>query len=73
MCKDVKSKAEEIRIRYLYRDLILRRKIRLPFEGAVKIVGPDCAYHLYSVQERKRKGPRKRKEGERLPAKGGRV
>jgi hypothetical protein len=45
------GKAEEIRIRYLYRDLVLRKKIRLPFEGAVKIVGPDCAYHLYSVSD----------------------
>jgi hypothetical protein len=51
----MKSKAEEIRIRYLYRDLVLRQRIRLPFEGAVKIVGPDCAYHLYSVQEPKKK------------------
>jgi hypothetical protein len=47
----VNSKAEEIRIRYLYRDLVLRRKIRLPLEGAMNIVGPDCAYHLYSVAE----------------------
>ena len=42
-------KAEEIRIRYLYRDLILKRKIKLPFKAAVKIIGPDCAYHLYAV------------------------
>lgn len=45
------KKAEEIRIRYLYRDLLLRKKIRLPLEGAMKIIGPDCAYHLYSVSE----------------------
>ncbi len=44
-------KVEEIRIRYLYRDLILRKKIRLPLEAAIKIVGPDCAYHLYAVIE----------------------
>ncbi len=47
-------KAEEIRIRYLYRDLVLKRKIRLPLEGAVRLVGPDCAYHLYSVVEMKK-------------------
>ncbi|MEJ2696708.1 MAG: hypothetical protein P8013_08660 [Candidatus Sulfobium sp.] len=51
------SKAEEIRIRYLYRDLVLRNKIRLPIEGAVKIVGPDCAYHLYSVSEFRKDPP----------------
>lgn len=43
--------AEEIRIRYLYRDMIIRRRIRVPFRGAVKIIGPDCAYHLYSVAD----------------------
>lgn len=42
------QKAEAIRIRYLYRSLILRRKINVPFEAALKIIGPDCAYHLYS-------------------------
>jgi hypothetical protein len=53
------NKAEEIRIRYLYRDLVLRKKIRLPLEGALKIVGPDCAYHLYSVQEQEPKKKRR--------------
>lgn len=45
------SKAEEIRIRYLYRNLILRGKIRLSLEASRKLVGPDCAYHLYSVMD----------------------
>lgn len=40
-----------MRIRYLYRDLVLRKQIRLPLEGARKIVGPDCAYHLYSLAD----------------------
>jgi hypothetical protein len=44
-------KAEEIRIRYLYRNLVLRRKICLPIEVSMKIVGSDCAYHLYSVTD----------------------
>ncbi len=44
-------KAEEIRIRYLYRDLVLRKKVRLSFECARKIVGPDCGYHLYSISD----------------------
>jgi hypothetical protein len=42
-------KAEEARIRYLYRDLVLRGKITLPFRAAVKLIGPDCAYRLYST------------------------
>ena len=38
---------EEIRLRYLYRSVIMRGKGRLPLEAARKLVGPDCAYHLY--------------------------
>ena len=53
----MKEKAEEIRVRYLYRNLILKEKIKLPYKAAVKLVGPDCAYHLYSIMnfEQKRK------------------
>ena len=47
-------KAEEIRLRYRYRDLIIRGKIRISFEAARKLVGPDCAYHLYSVVDLKK-------------------
>jgi hypothetical protein len=46
--------SEEIRLRYLYRKLILNGKIALSFESAKKIIGPDCAYHLYSVHDSKR-------------------
>ena len=40
-------KAESIRIRYKYRRMILRGEMKIPHEAAVKLVGPDCAYHLY--------------------------
>jgi len=40
-------RAEEVRLRYLYRGLVLRGRLRLPPEAAVALVGPDCAYHLY--------------------------
>ncbi len=40
--------SEEIRLRYLYRDLILTGKVTLSLESAKKLVGPDCAFHLYS-------------------------
>jgi hypothetical protein len=49
------KRAEEIRIRYLYRTLVLQRKITLPYKAAVTFVGPDCAYHLYSRTDRKKK------------------
>jgi len=41
-------KSEEIRIRYLYRNMVLRGRLRLPLKTAIKMIGPDCAYHLYS-------------------------
>jgi hypothetical protein len=43
--------AEEIRIRYLYRTLILRGQFRLPLQAAISLVGPDCAYHLYAMSD----------------------
>ncbi len=52
---------EEIRVRYLYRNLILKGKVRLSFEAARGLVGPDCAYHLYPILDfgkRKKKGRR---------------
>jgi len=40
--------SEEVRLRYLYRKLILEGKVVLSFEFAKKLIGPDCAFHLYS-------------------------
>jgi len=48
-------KSEEIRLRYLYRNLILQGKARISLESARKIVGPDCAFHLYGVASLKEK------------------
>jgi hypothetical protein len=42
------NNSEEIRLRYLYRKLILEGKVVLSFEFAKKLIGPDCAFHLYS-------------------------
>jgi hypothetical protein len=38
---------EAQRIRNRYRRLVLLGKAKLPFEMARRLVGPDCAYHLY--------------------------
>ena len=54
----MKRKTEEIRIRYLYRHLILRGNIKVSFESARMLVGPDCAYHLYSVVDLKKRKTR---------------
>ena len=40
--------AEEMRVRYRYRRLILQRQARVSLEVAKRLIGPDCAYHLYA-------------------------
>lgn len=47
--------SEELRLRYRYRKLILEGKIALSYESAKRMIGPDCAYRLYSVLSLKRK------------------
>jgi hypothetical protein len=42
------ERAETLRILGKYKRLVLLRKVRLPFAEACRLVGPDCAYHLYS-------------------------
>lgn len=42
------SGSDEVRLKYLYRTLVLRNKARIPLEAARKLVGPDCAFHLYA-------------------------
>lgn len=42
------TQAEITRLRYKYRRLILKGKLHLSHQSAVKLIGPDCAYHLYS-------------------------
>lgn len=54
--------SEEIRLRYLYRDLVLKGRVSLSLEAAKKLVGPDCAFHLYSfVKGVKKRKPRMRR------------
>ena len=58
-----KTAAEEIRLRYHYRSMVLREKTNLSFEAALRLIGPDCAYRLYSaVDLKKLPGTRKRSE-----------
>ena len=56
----MKPEAELIRKRYLYRRLVIRGDARVSRETAKRLVGPDCAYHLYGpVQNSKPKARRK--------------
>ena len=43
------SAEQELRLRYLYHDLVLRGKVRISLEAAQKLIGPDRAYHLYGL------------------------
>jgi hypothetical protein len=41
------AQAETIRIQHRYRRLVLLGKVQLPLAAARRLIGPDCAYHLY--------------------------
>jgi len=50
------EKSELLRKKHLYRKMIMTGKIVLPWKTASRIIGPDCAYHLYStIGKRKRR------------------
>ncbi len=51
--------AEIMRKKSLYRELILSGCLVLPHDKAAQLLGPDCLYHLYSV-DRGRGKSRKR-------------
>jgi hypothetical protein len=50
-----KEKAEIIRKKHRYRELILSGRLVLRHEKAAQLVGPDCLYHLYSVEKTAKK------------------
>ena len=56
----MRSEAAAARTLHRYRRLVLLGKLRLPLADARRLLGPDCAFHLYSRHARKtsRKGPR---------------
>ena len=40
--------AETLRIQSQYKRLVLLDRVRLPLAMAKRLVGPDCAFHLYA-------------------------
>ncbi len=52
----MKDQSEEIRLRYLYRRMIIAGKARISLETARALVGPDTAYHLYGLARTKQVG-----------------
>src|SRR5574341_864148 len=63
----VSGDVEAQRIKSRYRRLVLLGKAKLPLEVARKLVGPDCAYHLYfrHAASRAAGGASRRKRGPR--------
>lgn len=47
------ERSETIRKQYLYRRMIMRNQVRLPVKHAARLIGPDCAYHLYRAFDEK--------------------
>ena len=45
------EQSEIVRKKYQLRHLLMCGKIILPYAAAKKLVGPDCAYHLYATYE----------------------
>jgi hypothetical protein len=43
------DEARTLRIRHIYRTMILRGGVRIPRRYAEMLVGPDCAYRLYDT------------------------
>lgn len=46
--KRVDSEGDAARRKYMYRRLVMNQGVKLPARLAMKLVGPDCAFHLYS-------------------------
>lgn len=50
------EKAEQMRIKYKYRMMIMKGKVWINYKGAAQLIGPDCAFHLYSTISTGRQG-----------------
>jgi hypothetical protein len=59
----MKPEAEKIRIRYLYRRKILNGELNVSHSTAKRMVGPDCAYHLYGTHTPSGEVKGKRRKG----------
>lgn len=57
-------RAEEMRLRALYRRAAMSGKLRgIPLGSLKTFTGPDCAYHLYSVAGTEGAGEKKQGNG----------
>jgi hypothetical protein len=54
------ERLEALRILSRYRRMVLLGRARLPLDAARRLVGPDCAYHLYFRHAASRPEPARR-------------
>jgi hypothetical protein len=59
------EKAEILRKRARYRELILSGALRLPHGQAARLLGPDCLYHLYAVSPKTKPARKRRNSSKR--------
>lgn|GEM_PF-1009830 len=45
------SEPEAVRKKYDYRRMLMNQSVKLPARLAMKLMGPDCAFHLYRSHE----------------------
>jgi hypothetical protein len=51
--------AQDIRLRFLYRGMVLRGKACISLDAARRLIGPDCAFRLYARLDRLHHNDRK--------------
>jgi len=55
------ERLDALRILSRYRRMVLLGRAKLPLEAARRLVGPDCAYHLYFRHAAARSAPARRR------------
>jgi hypothetical protein len=59
------ERLEALRILGRYRRMVLLGRAKLPLDAARRLVGPDCAYHLYFRHAAPRLTPKPRRRSPR--------
>jgi hypothetical protein len=58
------DRAAVLRILSQYKRLVLLGKVALPLAEARRLIGPDCAFHLYGRNNRRTASRRTRRRGD---------
>ena len=47
----IEETAEIMRKKHRYREMVLSGRLVIPHARAAQLIGPDCLYHLYSIEK----------------------